>query len=85
MLLIVLSGIAIGSYYLFNPLISKNIEMVNKEYQMKLEVEALEKENSRLRAEIQKIMDNPVFVEKVAREELGMGKPGEIVYRFRDE
>lgn len=43
---------------------------------------ALEKENSNLKAEIYKLKNDPLYIEKIAREELGMMRPGEVIYRI---
>ena len=40
----------------------------------------LEAENARLRAEIESVKKSTYAVERIAREDLGMSKPGEIVY-----
>ncbi len=83
--LALLAGFAAGTYLLFEPLVRRNLEMMGKETVLKQDLDALEKENARIRSDTQRLMENPVYVEKVAREELGMGKPGELVYRFKDE
>jgi len=43
---------------------------------------ALQKENDALRERIDRIRHDDRFLEKLAREELGLIRPGEIVYRF---
>ncbi|MEM6326164.1 MAG: septum formation initiator family protein [Bacteroidota bacterium] len=48
--------------------------------QIEAENEALRQENARLEAEIEAGLD-PETVEKVAREQYGMRRPGETVYR----
>jgi cell division protein FtsB len=42
----------------------------------------LQKENETLRERIRRIRDDDLYLEKIAREELGLVRPGEIVYRF---
>ena len=42
----------------------------------------LQEENRRLGAQIERLRHNKEEVEKVAREELGLVKKGEIVYQF---
>ncbi|MCF7843180.1 MAG: septum formation initiator family protein, partial [Lentisphaeria bacterium] len=44
-------------------------------------IEALKVENARLEAERQRLLDDPEYLEKVAREKYRMAKPGEKVYR----
>jgi cell division protein FtsB len=47
------------------------------------EVEALETENARLSAQIRALRSDPLVVERLARETLGMSRPGEIVLTIR--
>lgn len=50
-------------------------------------IELLQQENQSLAEEIQKLRTEPYYTEKIAREELGMVKPGEkvfIITRKRD-
>jgi len=49
------------------------------------EKERIEKENKELRQEIERLKNDPSYVERLAREELGMVKEGEIVYMFPDD
>ena len=49
------------------------------------EVEALEEENRRLRAEIEALTEDPDEIERLAREELNMARPGEDVILLRDD
>jgi cell division protein FtsB len=45
----------------------------------------LRRENDSLRRQIQAFHSDPGYVEKVARDELGMVSPEEIIYQFPDE
>jgi cell division protein FtsB len=44
------------------------------------EVTRLETENKRLQQEIESLKKSTFAVERIAREDLGMSKPGEVVY-----
>jgi len=44
------------------------------------DIARLDAENARLRAEIDSVQRSTYAVERIAREDLGMSKPGEIVY-----
>lgn len=48
--------------------------------QLHADIAHLEAENARLRAEIESVKKSTYAVERIAREDLGMSKPGEIVY-----
>ncbi|HEX9788991.1 MAG TPA: septum formation initiator family protein [Candidatus Binatia bacterium] len=43
----------------------------------------LQKENESLRQRVHRIRNDPDYLEKLAREELNMVRPGEVVYRFQ--
>lgn len=46
------------------------------------DIRQLEQENARLEAEIENLRESSFAVERIAREDLGMSKPGEVVYRY---
>ena len=48
-------------------------------------VEGLRAENERLRAEIRALREDPRAVERLAREDLGLSKEGEIVFILESE
>ena len=48
------------------------------------ELEGLEAENARLAADIAALRSDPAAVERIAREELGLARPGETVFLIRD-
>ena len=49
------------------------------------DLEDLRAENLRLAAEIQSLRTDPRAIERLAREELGLARPGETVFLIRDE
>jgi len=44
-------------------------------------IKELEKENETLKIEIEKLKKDPLYIEEIARKELKMTRPGEIIYR----
>lgn len=44
------------------------------------DITRLQNENARLRAEIESVKKSSYAIERIAREDLGMSKPGEVVY-----
>jgi cell division protein FtsB len=59
---------------------------------MKGEIEALEREVAALRvqsekltATVERLRDDPAYVEKLAREELGLAREGETILKFRPQ
>ncbi len=60
-----------------------NVIKQNRELStLQKKVEYLKTENSRLRSENHRLRTDPLEIERIAREELGLQKPGEKVYRF---
>jgi cell division protein FtsB len=61
--------------------------MTQRERALRLqaEVEELRQENGRLAAEIQALKRDPRAIERIAREELGLARPGETVFLIREE
>jgi cell division protein FtsB len=47
---------------------------------LRADIRRLESENAQLRAEIDSVKKSTYAVERIAREELGMSKKGEVVY-----
>jgi cell division protein FtsL len=47
---------------------------------LRTEIRQLEKENARLRAEIDSVKKSTYAVERIAREDLGMSRKGEVIY-----
>lgn len=48
------------------------------------EMEIVEQKNATLVREVQHLRSDLVYIEKIAREELGLVRPGEIVFEFAD-
>jgi cell division protein FtsB len=48
--------------------------------EMRADIKHLESENARLKSEIESVKKSTYAVERIAREDLGMAKPGEVVY-----
>ena len=48
------------------------------------EIRALEAANARLEVEIRNLRESNFAVERIAREDLGMSRPGEVVYRIEE-
>ncbi|MBW1729977.1 MAG: septum formation initiator family protein [Deltaproteobacteria bacterium] len=47
-------------------------------------IQALRKENQEIMDEIRRLKEDPSYVERVAREELGLIKDNEVIFRFRN-
>ena len=62
--------------------IPKVQEVLRIQRQLERDIERLEAENAKLEQEIQAMRTDPFWQEKIAREELNMALPGEIIYKF---
>jgi cell division protein FtsB len=49
------------------------------------EIDRLDRENAHLSGEIRALQTDPAAIEKVAREDMGLARPGEMIYRLQDE
>lgn len=56
--------------------------MVDHQRALKRDIAAIEAENAALRDHIARLKSDPLTIESLARERLGMGRKGEIVYYF---
>jgi cell division protein FtsB len=48
-------------------------------------LESLRRENGRLRDSVRRLRDDPGAIESLAREQLGLIRPGEVLFIIRDE
>ena len=51
---------------------------------LRREVVALRTANDALRADIEDLRRNPFRIESIAREDLGLSRPGELIFLFQD-
>ena len=58
------------------------IELKIEKNRLQNEIEQLIEENKKVREEIKALRTDKKFIERIAREELGLVKKGEIVYKF---
>ena len=52
--------------------------------QLERSVEDLKRDNARLREQTRRLNEDPAAIESLAREELGLMRPGEIVFILKD-
>jgi cell division protein FtsB len=52
--------------------------------ELQASVELVRQDNARLRDKVRRLNDDPAEIELVAREELGLIKPGEMLFIVRD-
>lgn len=61
------------------------VEQRERAQALEREIEALRVENARLAEEIRGLKSDPAAVEHLAREQLGLARPGEVVFLIREE
>ena len=49
------------------------------------ELDKLDKENAQLSGEVKALQTDPSAIEKVAREDMGLARPGEMIFPVPDE
>lgn len=54
----------------------------NEIRKVKADIEALSKENAALAQEVKDLNSDPRLIEKIARDDLGLARPGEIIIRI---
>ncbi len=67
---------------LFLPSYAKMQDLKQKNRLYKERIAALEKRNNELTVERERLQDDPVYLEKVAREKMGLIRDGETVYKI---
>lgn len=75
----------IWAWKLFYPQIKQTRELTEKKQAIEQEINRDEEILKHLREKQQRLLNDPRFVEMIAREELGLAKPGETVFKFVDE
>lgn len=58
------------------------LELKEKKSQLVRDIKEIETRNGRLRSDAKRLKDNPFYIEKHAREELGMAKPDEYIFKY---
>ncbi len=77
--------IVVGVFSMFWPKIREYQELQRQEARQ-LEAQRTEEEMLKhLKRQQERLRSDPRFVERIAREELGLVKPGDTVFRFVDE
>lgn len=60
----------------------KYLELRGKKSHLAREIRDLDAQNTRLKSEVKLLKENPFYMEKHAREDLGMAIPGEIIFKY---
>ena len=82
--IIVVVGLLVGSLFGDRGLLQL-VSQRERADDLAREIEQLKADNSRLAADIGALRRDPAAIEKIAREELGLVRPGETVFVIREE
>src|SRR5262245_34427473 len=82
--IIVMVGLVVGSLFGDRGLLQL-VSQRQRADALAREIDQLRSENSHLAAEIAALRRDPAAIERLAREELGLARPGETVFVIRDE
>lgn len=82
---LVFLGIIVILLVIYLPGYSKLQELKAKNSQLLDNIERLKNENSELTLQIKRLKDDPFYIEKKARDKMGIVKEGEIIYKVIDE
>jgi cell division protein FtsB len=80
---IVLVALAVGSVFGDRGVLNL-LEKRRQVEDLRLQIETLRAENARLSGEIESLRQNPLAIERLAREELGLARPDETVFLIRE-
>lgn len=69
----------------FLPGFVKYQELLARKKKLEAEIKRLSAENERLWDEQYKLQHDPVYVEGVARERLGVAREGELIYKVKEK
>jgi cell division protein FtsB len=83
-LLLFLAGLMVVAVW-YLPLIKKNERFRKEIVRLDAQVQKEEEKAKELRTSIEALRRDPKAVERLAREQLGYAKPGEIVIRFESQ
>lgn len=72
----------VGSFTLGDSGLIRYLELRSKKAQIELEVRNIELNNNRLKSELKLLNENPFYLEKHAREEFGMARPDEYIFKY---
>jgi cell division protein FtsB len=82
--LIALIALVVGSFFGDRGIL-RMVAQRERADSLKREIEQLRTDNARLAVEIAALRSDPRSIERLAREELGLARPGETVFLIREE
>ncbi len=80
--LLLFAAVVVFLAVIYLPSYQKFQELKREDEKIAETIDQLQQENDQLREEARLLQTDIKYLEKVLREELGMVKPGEVVYKF---
>ena len=74
--------VAIIILIVFLPSYTRMQDLRQKNFDYTQEIRQLKEENARLSEEKRRLEEDPVYLERVAREKMGLVREGEVVYKI---
>ncbi|MBN1794586.1 MAG: septum formation initiator family protein [Candidatus Omnitrophica bacterium] len=68
--------------FLFVPGYIKIQELKERDRKLSDRVDELRKENEKLSGELERLQNDPVYIEYIARKEMGLVREGEVIYKL---
>ena len=78
-ILFFLGLVLLGVIFIPGYLKIKRLAMANRE--LERQIEEIKQANRKLKENQEKLINDPLYLEKVAREKLGVARKGEVVYK----
>ncbi len=83
---LVIAALTIGAYsFVGERGFYRLVKMKQRRNNLNATVDSLQKKNTELAGEIDRLRSDPVTLEELARTKLGMVRPGEVVYIFPEK
>jgi len=83
LLAVMAAGLLLAWIYL--PVLSQYRDLKSQEQEMDRDIEKLDQQIQKLFEEKKLLLEDRDYLEKVVRDELGLVKPGEVIYKFISE
>jgi len=81
---ILLSAYFLASFILGEMGLIKYYRMKEQYNSLTAEIARLKRDNANLRTNVHSLKNDPAYIERIARDKLGLARPGEIVYYYGD-
>ena len=82
--ILILVGI-LAAVSVFYPQYAQYLELQRREAALEMEFRLEQERLQQLKRDQESLLTDPTFVERIAREELGYAKPGEMVIKFVED